>query len=316
VTVDRGSPGGRRPRVRHLRLRRHHRAYRIDNSWGESWGVRGSAWITQADLRLAALPGRRRHRPHLGHGAHPSSGAHSCSGSSTGSGGYSRASARRADAGVGDRQHDTGAPMPDLWMPGATKLDIGDHAQPTADPPRRSPTSPGTRTPPPRSPSTSSPTRTSAATSPAAAGRRPAHPVGPLRGALHAVRARQLPLQEPRRQAGGTRTNRAGSVVIQIEALFFPYCRVGTTVYPRLTDTPCKGWAELQAWVHSWGVPNTWPMGRPDDFTSHRSASVWENHSRLVRAQPGPREHHQDPGSLAGVRGATPAAPDQAERSA
>jgi hypothetical protein len=25
--------------------------FRIDNSWGESWGVRGSAWITAADLQ-------------------------------------------------------------------------------------------------------------------------------------------------------------------------------------------------------------------------------------------------------------------------
>jgi hypothetical protein len=26
-------------------------AFRIDNSWGESWGVRGSAWFTQADVQ-------------------------------------------------------------------------------------------------------------------------------------------------------------------------------------------------------------------------------------------------------------------------
>lgn len=26
-------------------------AFRIDNSWGESWGVRGSAWLTQADVQ-------------------------------------------------------------------------------------------------------------------------------------------------------------------------------------------------------------------------------------------------------------------------
>jgi hypothetical protein len=25
--------------------------FRIDNSWGESWGIRGSAWITEADLQ-------------------------------------------------------------------------------------------------------------------------------------------------------------------------------------------------------------------------------------------------------------------------
>jgi hypothetical protein len=26
-------------------------AFRIDNSWGESWGVKGSAWLTQADVQ-------------------------------------------------------------------------------------------------------------------------------------------------------------------------------------------------------------------------------------------------------------------------
>jgi hypothetical protein len=26
-------------------------AFRIDNSWGDSWGVRGSAWLTQADVQ-------------------------------------------------------------------------------------------------------------------------------------------------------------------------------------------------------------------------------------------------------------------------
>ena len=26
-------------------------AFRVDNSWGEEWGVRGSAWITQADMQ-------------------------------------------------------------------------------------------------------------------------------------------------------------------------------------------------------------------------------------------------------------------------
>lgn len=26
-------------------------AFRMDNSWGESWGIRGSAWLTQADMQ-------------------------------------------------------------------------------------------------------------------------------------------------------------------------------------------------------------------------------------------------------------------------
>ncbi|MEU4348316.1 endolysin [Streptomyces sp. NPDC023838] len=97
--------------------------------------------------------------------------------------------------------------------------------------------------------------------------------------------------------AGGTRTNRAGSVVIQIECLFFPYCRVDGRVYPRLVDTPCKGWEQLHAWVRSWGVPDVWPMGRPVDFTSHRDEATWETHGGWYAHAHVPENDHQDPGS-------------------
>lgn len=97
--------------------------------------------------------------------------------------------------------------------------------------------------------------------------------------------------------AGGTRTNRAGSVVIQIETLFFPYCRVNGKVYARLVDTPCVGWRELNAWVRSWGVPDSWPMGRPVDFTSHRSESTWETAGGWYAHAHVPENDHQDPGS-------------------
>ena len=97
--------------------------------------------------------------------------------------------------------------------------------------------------------------------------------------------------------AGGTRTNRAGKVVLQIEALFFPYCQVNGKAYAKLSDTPCKGWADLNAWVHSWGVPNVWPMGRPSDFTSHRSEGVWETEGGWYGHSQVPENDHQDPGS-------------------
>ncbi|MEU2233170.1 endolysin [Streptomyces vietnamensis] len=96
---------------------------------------------------------------------------------------------------------------------------------------------------------------------------------------------------------GGTRTNRAGRVVIQVEALFFPYCRVAGKVYPSLVDTPCKGWAELNAWIRSWGVPDTWPMGKPVDFTSRRSEAVWEEKGGWYAHAHVPENDHQDPGS-------------------
>ncbi|MEV6979171.1 peptidoglycan-binding protein [Kitasatospora sp. NPDC093806] len=96
---------------------------------------------------------------------------------------------------------------------------------------------------------------------------------------------------------GGTRTNRAGKVVIQVEALFFPFCRLDGKVFAKLTDTPCKGWDKLHAWIRSWGVPDTWPMGRPTDFTPHRSESVWETEGGWYAHAHVPENDHVDPGS-------------------
>lgn len=106
--------------------------------------------------------------------------------------------------------------------------------------------------------------------------------------------------------SGGTRTNRAGTVVIQIEAHFFPYCRVNGKVYARLVDTPCAGWATLNAWVRSWGVADTWPMGRPVDFTSHRDEHVWETQGGWYGHQHVPENTHQDPGSWPQFTGTPP----------
>lgn len=97
--------------------------------------------------------------------------------------------------------------------------------------------------------------------------------------------------------AGGTRTNRAGKVVIQIEALFFPWCVVDGKAYEHLTDTPCKGWSELHAWVKSQGVPDAWPMGRPTTFDPHRSESVWETQGGWYGHSQVPENDHQDPGT-------------------
>lgn len=96
---------------------------------------------------------------------------------------------------------------------------------------------------------------------------------------------------------GGTRTNRAGKVVIQIEALFFPYCRVGGKVYPSLESTPCIGWGKLQDWVHSFGVPNEWPMGHPVSFAPNRDEHIWETRGGWYGHQQVPENDHQDPGS-------------------
>ncbi|WP_206337096.1 MULTISPECIES: hypothetical protein [Streptomyces] len=62
-------------------------------------------------------------------------------------------------------------------------------------------------------------------------------------------------------------------MVLQIEALFFPWCRVGGKVYESLDDTPGEGWDELHAWVKSWGV--------------HRSAAMAVHRRRLAYASSG-----------------------------
>lgn len=93
---------------------------------------------------------------------------------------------------------------------------------------------------------------------------------------------------------GGTRTNRAGKVVIQIEALFFPYCTVGGKTYKYLKDTPCKGWPQLQNWVTSWGVPTRFPMGFPNG-TSQRNEDTWRTQGGWYGHSQVPENSHTDP---------------------
>ncbi|MDX5563777.1 peptidoglycan-binding protein [Streptomyces sp. ID05-04B] len=200
--------------------------------------------------------------------------------------------------------------MPDLWMPGATRLDIGDH-QPTDGGPAKAIAH-------------ITWDRNATAAKPldlvpyqdlrsyfSGSGKAVASHIlwDPFVGRFTQFVPANCRSKSLVDQAGGTRTNRAGSVVIQVEALFFPYCRVGDTIYPRLVDTPCKGWAELQAWVHSWGVPNSWPMGKPVDFTSHRSESTWEKTAGWYGHSQVPENTHQDPGSWPAFVGTTTATP-------
>jgi len=184
--------------------------------------------------------------------------------------------------------------MPDLWMPGATRLDIGDH----------SPTDGG----PAKAIAHITWDKNATAAKPAdlvsyealrsyfAGGGKGVAPHllwDPFTGRVTQfvpANSRSKSLVD---LAGGTRTNRAGSVVIQVEALFFPYCRVGTKVYPRLVDAPCKGWEELHAWVKSWGVADAWPNGRPENCT--RDEHTWETESGWYPHKGVPENRHDDP---------------------
>ncbi|MGW1160349.1 peptidoglycan-binding domain-containing protein [Streptomyces sp. NPDC002519] len=97
--------------------------------------------------------------------------------------------------------------------------------------------------------------------------------------------------------SGGTRTNRAGKYVIQIEGVFFPYTRYNGKTYATLADTPCKGWTDINSWTRSLGIADVWPMGKPVDFTPHRDEHVWETQGGWYGHSQVPENTHQDPGS-------------------
>jgi len=195
--------------------------------------------------------------------------------------------------------------MPELWMPGATRLDIGDHVPTDGGPAKAIAHITWDRNASAAKPADLVPYENlrgyfSGAGKPSA----PHILWDPFTGRITQFLSATSRSKSLADRAGGTRTNRAGKVVIQIEALFFPHCRVGKTVYPRLADTPCKGWPELLSWVRSWGVPDTWPMGRPTDFTSHRSQSTWASTGGWYAHAHVPENDHQDPGSWPAFVGA------------
>ncbi|MGP9022515.1 peptidoglycan-binding domain-containing protein [Streptomyces sp. BR1] len=191
--------------------------------------------------------------------------------------------------------------MPELWLPGAQRIDVGDHAPTDSGYPAKaiahitwdknaSASNPQDQVP-------YANLQDWFGRNPDGKSSAPHLLWSPFTGALtqfFPANSRSKSLVD---LPGGTRTNRAGSVVIQIEAHFFPYCRVSGTVYARLVDTPCAGWAGLNAWVRSWGVADTWPMGRPVDFSSHRDEHVWETRGGWYGHSQVPENDHEDPGS-------------------
>lgn len=190
--------------------------------------------------------------------------------------------------------------MPDLWMPGATRLDIGDHAPLDGGPPKAighitwdvnaTAAKPADLIPYER-------LQDWFGRNPAGKPSAPTVLWDPFTGRVTQFLPANSRSKSLADGPGGTRTNRAGDVVIQVEALFFPYCRVNGRVYARLVDTPCLGWPALNAWIRSHGVPDRWPLGRPVDFASRRSEEVWETQAGWYAHAQVPENDHQDPGS-------------------
>lgn len=184
--------------------------------------------------------------------------------------------------------------MPELWMPGATRLDIGDHAATDGGPAKAIGHITWDRTATAAKPQDLVPFETLRSYfSGSGKGVAPHILWDPFTGRICQFVPADSRSKSLADLAGGTRTNRAGSVVIQIEALFFPYCQVDDKVYAKLGDTPCKGWTELHAWVASWGVPDVWPNGRPEDCT--RDERTWETRAGWYPHAAVPENTHSDP---------------------
>ncbi|MDH6709737.1 hypothetical protein P3T27_006486 [Kitasatospora sp. MAA19] len=206
--------------------------------------------------------------------------------------------------------------MPDLWLPGAEVHDLGDHA-------------PTDQQYPPKAIAHITWDRNATAAAPqdwctfdslvsyftnGGASAAPHIIWDPFSGRIAQLYPANSRSKSVVDSPGGTRTNRAGRVVIQVEAVFFPYCRYQGRVYPRLVDTPCAGWDRLHAWISSWGVSDVWPMGRPVDFTSRRNEQTWETRGGWYAHAHIPENDHQDPGSWPDFTTApTPAPPPSEE---
>ncbi|MFE7513820.1 hypothetical protein ACFU8I_21745 [Streptomyces sp. NPDC057540] len=190
--------------------------------------------------------------------------------------------------------------MPAEWMPGATRLDVGGHAPTDGGPAKAIGHITWDRNATPAAPQDLVPYENLQSwfgRNPSGIPSAPHILWDPFTGRITQFLPASSRSKSLADGPGGTRTNRAGSVVLQVEALFFPYCRVDGKVYARLIDTPCKGWPELLAWIRSWGVPDRWPMGRPVDFVSRRDEETWEEEAGWYAHAQVPENNHQDPGS-------------------
>ncbi len=100
------------------------------------------------------------------------------------------------------------------------------------------------------------------------------------------------------RNFGSQRNNRTGKVCIQISAVFSPGQIYQGKRYNTLADTPCKGLPELVAWLRSWGIPDTWPLGRTDGRDGPRTNSVWLTRGGHYGHEHVPGNDHTDPGPM------------------
>lgn len=94
-----------------------------------------------------------------------------------------------------------------------------------------------------------------------------------------------------------TRWNEDGFYCVQVEIYFSPGMVRDGKRYHTVAETPCKGWAELVAWLDTLGIPRVWPMGSPD-WNSKQDEDVWNTTAGYYGHMQVPGETHTDPGPM------------------
>ena len=92
--------------------------------------------------------------------------------------------------------------------------------------------------------------------------------------------------------------NQDGKVCIQVEVFFTPGAVVNGKTYNTVAETPCKNLETILAWMESWGVPRTWPMGSPQWTNNSRDVDTWNRNAGHYGHCNSPGDDHTDPGPM------------------
>lgn len=113
--------------------------------------------------------------------------------------------------------------------------------------------------------------------------------------------SRSLSLQND----GAVRTNRTGKYNIQIEIVFTAGETVNGKVYKTIAETPRKNLDLIVNWLRSLGIPDAFPGGAPVDFSRDTvSETTWQTKGGHYTHAQVPGNSHVDPGPLGNIFGA------------
>lgn len=112
---------------------------------------------------------------------------------------------------------------------------------------------------------------------------------------------------------GTVRTNRTGKYCIQIEIVFTAGETVNGKVYHTVAETPRKNLSVIVNWLRSLGIVDVWPGGEPTSFARDDvTLTTWLGKGGHYGHNQVPGNHHVDPGPLGNIFGSVPAAPKPA----